>query len=398
MPKNRRSFTPEYKDEAAKMVVELSRPVASVARELGLNEQSLRNWVNAYREAHAGEEPPLSISERARLRELEKENRELRLEKEFLGKSRSLLREGVSVSEKYEFIDAEKATVTETGEKKYTIVTMCGWLDVSTSGYYEWRDRPDSATAQRRQLLTLLVTKAFDDSDETYGHRRVHAQLARWDTHCGPELVRGIMREQGLVPCQPRPWRRNLTESDPSAGPIPDLVCRDFTATAPGQKMVGDITYIPTWEGWLYLATVIDCHTKEIIGWAMDDNYKTPLISAAIRMAARNHTLEPGAIFHSDRGSNYTSRQFADTLAELDLRHSVGRTGICYDNAMAESFFAALKNELVHRTVYPTREHARRDIARYIEVRYNTQRLHSGLDYKTPREVRDEYLNRQYAA
>jgi len=179
------------------------------------------------------------------------------------------------------------------------------------------------------------------------------------------------MREQGLVACQPRPWRHNLTTSDPCAGPIPDLVYRDFTADAPGQKMVGDITYIPTWEGWLSLATVIDCHTKAVIGWATGDNYKTPLISAAITMAARNHSLEPGAIFHSDRGSNYTSAQFADTLTALDLRQSVGRTGICYDNAMAESFFGALKNELVHRTVYPTREHARRYIARYVEVRYN---------------------------
>lgn len=184
----------------------------------------------------------------------------------------------------------------------------------------------------------------------------------------------------------------------PCAGPIPDLVRRDFTAQAPGQKMVGDITYIPTWEGWLYLATVIDCHTKEVVGWAMDDNYKTPLISAAITMAARNHILEPGAIFHSDRGSNYTSQEFAATLAALELRQSVGRTGICFDNAMAESFFGALKNELVNRTVYPTREHARRDIARYIEVRYNTQRLHSGLGYKTPHEVHDEFLNRQQTA
>jgi len=302
------------------------------------------------------------------------------------------------VSEKYELIDAEKATVTGTGEKKYTITAMCEWLEVSTSGYYEWRDRPESATARRRHLLTLLVTKAFDESDETYGHRRVHAQLGRWGEHCSPELVRAIMREQGLVACQPRPWRHNLTDSDPGAGPIPDLVCRDFTAEAPGQKMVGDITYIPTWEGWLYLATVIDCHTKAVIGWAMGDNYKTPLISAAITMAARNHSLEPGAIFHSDRGSNYTSAQFAGTLAALDLRQSVGRTGICFDNAMAESFFAALKNELVHRTVYPTREYARRDIARYVELRYNTQRLHSGLGYKTPLEVHNEYLNRQQTA
>lgn len=302
------------------------------------------------------------------------------------------------MSEKYELIDTEKAGVTETGEKKYTIVQMCGWLEVSTSGYYEWRDRPDSATTQHRQFLALLVRKAFDESDETYGHRRVHAQLARWDVHCGPELVRAIMRDLGLVPCQPRPWRHTLTESDPTADPIPDLVNRDFTAEAPGRKMVGDITYIPTWEGWLYLATVIDCHTKEVVGWAMDDHYKTPLISAAITMAARNHVLEPGAIFHSDRGSNYTSERFAATLTTLDLRQSVGRTGICFDNSMAESFFGTLKNELVHRTVYPTREQARRDIARYIEVRYNTQRLHSALGYKTPREVHDEYLNRQHAA
>ena len=157
-------------------------------------------------------------------------------------------------------------------------------------------------------------------------------------------------------------------------------------------------TYIPTWQGWVYLATVIDCHTKAVIGWAMDDNYKTPLIEQAIRMAARNYTITSGAIFHSDRGSNYTSNQFAATLAALGIRQSVGRTGICYDNAMAESFFAALKNERVHRTEYPTRQHAMTDIARYIEFRYNSQRLHSGLDYKTPHEVHNEYLNRRLAA
>jgi Transposase and inactivated derivatives len=162
--------------------------------------------------------------------------------------------------------------------------------------------------------------------------------------------------------------------------------------------MVGDITYIPTWEGWIYLATVIDCHTKAVIGWAMADHYKTPLIEAAIEMAARNHRLAVDAIFHSDRGSNYTSTQFAKTLKKYKLRQSVGRTGICYDNAMAESFFAALKNERVHRTQYPTREHARRDIARYIELRYNSRRRHSGLNYRTPQQVHDEYLNRQLTA
>jgi putative transposase len=275
---------------------------------------------------------------------------------------------------------------------------MCSWLGVSSSGYYGWRSRPESATMQRRERLKVLIVQIFDDSDETYGHRRVHAALVRQGEHCSVELVRGLMRELGLVACQPRPWRHSLTEADPTAGAIADLVARDFTAQAPGEKMVGDITYIPTWEGWVFLATVIDCYTKAVIGWAMDDNYKTPLIEAAIRMAARNHDLQPGAIFHSDRGSNYTSAEFARTLHRLDIRQSVGRTGICYDNAMAESFFAALKNERVHRTQYPTRRHAINDVARYIELRYNSKRLHSALAYKTPNEVHDEYLNRQLAA
>ena len=301
------------------------------------------------------------------------------------------------MSARYEFIDTEKACTTERGQLTYTMVKMCAWMEVSTSGFYEWLNRPASATAKRRDYLKLLIAKAFTDSDGTYGYRRVHAQLARWGEQCTPELVRALMRALGLVACQPRPWRHSLTEAGPS-GPIPDLVARDFTADAPGTKMVGDITYIPTWQGWLYLATVIDCHTKAVIGWAMDDNYKTPLISAAIEMAARNNTIQPKAIFHSDRGSNYTSDEFAKVLANHDLVQSVGRTGICYDNAMAESFFAALKNERVHRTQYPTRAHARKDVARFIEFRYNIKRLHSALGYRTPREVHDEYLSSNTAA
>ena len=162
--------------------------------------------------------------------------------------------------------------------------------------------------------------------------------------------------------------------------------------------MVGDITYIDTWEGWLYLATVIDCATRKVVGWAMDDNYKTPLIAAAIEMAARNVDLPEGAIFHSDRGSNYTSAEFAAALEGLGIRQSVGRTGICFDNALAESFNAAVKVERVHRTAYPTRKKAKEDIARYIELRYNRVRLHSALGYRTPQEVYDEFLNRQLAA
>ena len=157
-------------------------------------------------------------------------------------------------------------------------------------------------------------------------------------------------------------------------------------------------TYIPTWEGWLYLATVIDCATKACIGYAMADHMRAELVIDALDMAARNYDLAPGAIFHSDRGTQYMSGAFAEAAQRLDVRQSVGRTGVCFDNAQAESFNAALKVERVNRTVYPTREHARTDIARYIEFRYNRKRLHSALGYRTPQEVYDEYQNGQLAA
>jgi transposase InsO family protein len=179
---------------------------------------------------------------------------------------------------------------------------------------------------------------------------------------------------------------------------VPDLVGRNFTADAPGEKLVGDITYIATGEGWLYLATVIDCCTKEVIGYAMDDYYQTPLISRAIRNAARNRNLSAGAIFHSDRGSNYMSAEFGKTLDRFGLRRSSGRTGICFDNAMAESFFGALKNERVSRVTYMTREAARQDITRYIEFWYNRKRLHSAVGYRPPREVHAEYEKLRIAA
>jgi putative transposase len=246
--------------------------------------------------------------------------------------------------------------------------------------------------------LSSLIEAIFDESDRTYGYRRVHAALARQGEPCGLELVREIMRELDLVPCQPRPWRPTTTQAGEGAELIPDLVGRDFSAAAPGTKLVGDISYLPTWQGFAYLATVIDCCTKECIGYAIADHMRAELVVDALRMAARNDALKPGAIFHTDRGSQYLSQSFAETAAKLDIRHSVGRVGSCFDNAQAESFNATLKVERVNRTVYPTREHARKDVARYIELRYNTQRLHSALGYRTPREAHSDYLNQQQAA
>jgi len=292
------------------------------------------------------------------------------------------------VSSKYAFIDSE--------EGNYPMTKMFIWSGVSSSGFYEWRDRPASATARRREDLKTVIAAVFDDSDGTYGYRRVHAVLARSAIAAGPELVRALMRELDLVPCQPRPWRPTTTIAGDASG-LPDLVERDFSAAAPGTKLVGDITYIRTWAGWLYLATVIDCFSKACIGYAMADHMRTSLVIEALDMAAQNYTISD-AIFHSDRGTQYMSEEFAQAARRLELRRSVGRTGVCYDNAQAETLNSAVKVERVNRTQYPTREHARKDVTRYIEFRYNRNRLHSGLGYRTPEEAHNDYIKSSNAA
>jgi transposase InsO family protein len=300
------------------------------------------------------------------------------------------------VNERYEFIDAEYATPDPVGPAP-TVAQMCTWLGVSKSGFYDWRSRPTSVTEARRRVLAVKVKVLFERSHRTYGHRRIHAELVRGGERVGVELVRRLMREQDLYPCQPRPYKTTTTRAA-QAEPVADLVRRDFTAATPGTTLVGDITYIQTWQGWLYLATVIDCFNREVIGYATAEHMRTDLVVDALQMAARNHRLEPGCVFHSDHGSQYTSGEFRATLKGLDMRPSLGRTGICFDNALAESFNGVLKTELVHRTVYPTRKKAAQDIARYIELFYNRRRLHSALGYRTPHEVRTAYLNQQAVA
>lgn len=186
---------------------------------------------------------------------------------------------------------------------------MCRWARVSRSGYHHWKTRPTSDRAKRRDELATLIRYSFSESDETYGYRRVHADLVRWGHAVHDDTVRGIMRELGLVPCQPRPWRPVTTIPGEDTTTTPDLVERDFTATEPGAKLVGDITYIPTWEGWLYLATVLDCFSKKVVGYAMADHLRTELVTTALDMAHRNDHIRAGVtIMHSDRGTQYQCR------------------------------------------------------------------------------------------
>ena len=292
---------------------------------------------------------------------------------------------------KFAFIAAEKADPTS----EFPVVKMCAWLKVSTSGFYDFCNAVETDRARRRAKVTVHVQAAHAAGRGCYGVLRVHGVLTRSHdpevASASVKLVRSIMAELGLFGCQPRAYKAT-TQPDPDASGQPaDLVTRNFTADAPGSKLVGDITYIRTWAGWLYLATVIDCCTREVIGWSMATHMRTDLNCDAITMAAARGGLQPEAIFHSDRGSQYTSDQFRRHLRSFKLRGSMGRVGQCWDNAMAESFFASLKNELVYRTVFPNQAKAKQAVAEYIEVFYNRIRIHSALGYRTPAEVAAEY-------
>jgi putative transposase len=279
-------------------------------------------------------------------------------------------------------IDAEKAN--------YPISWMCRLLGVPRSGFYAWRHKAETPTAARRRELAAHVRRVFTAGRGAYGCRRVAAQLNREGHPCSVGLVADLMRELGLRACQPRAYKRTTV---PGEEPVlrPDLIGRDFTAEAPGTRLVGDITYLRTGEGWLYLATVIDLATRMVTGWQLAGHMRTSLVTDALQMAVTHGHVRPGAVFHSDRGAQYTSAEFAAFCAARGVRPSTGRTGVCWDNAAAESFFAALKNEMYYRQSFPARARARFAVAEYIEVFYNRIRLHSTLDYRTPHEALTDY-------
>ena len=273
--RERSRYAPEFKDEAVRLVIESGRPIAQVARELRINDGTLGNWVARYRDEHPVSESPLSVSERARLAELERENRQLRLDNEFLGKRPPSSRKTVG----------ERALLVHPGGEGVLGVPGQAGLraEVSPSGFYAWRDRPASATSARRAEVAVPAAKAHAASDGTNGYRRVHRDLLADGVVCSWQLVRRVLREQDLAGAQPRAYRVT-TLQDAGAQAAPDLICRDFTSQEPGTKLVGDITYIRTWAGWAYLAVVIDLSTKMVVGSAD----RQPGERTAVRRGARD--------------------------------------------------------------------------------------------------------------
>jgi len=265
----------------------------------------------------------------------------------------------------------------------YRIATMCRMLEVSTSGYYAWQERSPSAREISDAALLERIRAIHEKSRGTYGMPRVHAELKAEGTHVGRKRVGRLMRTAGLQGASRRKgcW---TTRRDRDARPAPDLVQREFAAEGPDRLWVADVTYIPTWAGFLFLAVVLDAFSRRIVGWAMANHLRTELVLEALNMAVGRRQPTTDVIHHSDQGCQYTSIAFGSRCREAGVRPSMGSVGDCFDNAMCESFFATLECELLDRHRFATQAEARIAVFDFIEGWYNTQRRHSALDYESP--------------
>ena len=282
---------------------------------------------------------------------------------------------------RYRFIAEEKA--------HHSVALLCRVLHVAKSAFYAWQTQQPSARARADDQLIDEIKAIHDDSHCTYGAPRVHAELRRRGKRVGRKRVARLMRRVGLVGRCPRRFRRT-TLSDPTAV-AQDLVQRQFRPTAPNQVWCADISYIRTWEGWLYLAVILDAYSRKVVGWALADHMRTELATTALQMALISRRPLPGLVCHSDRGSQYTSSSYGEIVDRHGARQSIGRPGTCWDNAVAESFFATLKKELIYTHVWPTRRSARAAIFSFIEGWYNRSRLHSTLNYSSPVTYEEDY-------
>jgi putative transposase len=264
---------------------------------------------------------------------------------------------------------------------------MCRVLDVSTSGYYAWRDRAPSARSKEDEKLGAAIVSIHERSRGTYGVPRIHAELASEGTRIGGKRIARLMRARGLQGVSRRRGFKT-TSRNASARPAPDLVDRKFTAEGRDQLWVADITYVPTWSGFLFLAVVLDAWSRRVVGWAMATHLRTELVLEALNMALWRRRPQ-GVIHHSDQGTQYTSIAFGQRCKNAGVRPSMGSVGDCYDNAMCESFFATLECELLDRAPFRTQAEARLKVFDFIEGFYNTHRRHSALDYLSPIQFED---------
>ena len=276
----------------------------------------------------------------------------------------------------------------------FPVTLMCQLLEVSRSGYYDSIDRAISPRAQRTAKIHRSVRQVFDEHHAIYGPAKVAKELQKredLETACRNTVARA-MKDLGLKSRVRKAFTPITTKADSSKRPAENLLDRDFEAACPNQKWVTDITYLPTLTGWVYLAVVIDLFSRKVVGWSMSHSLATPLVSEALRQAIESRRPERGQLLHhSDRGCQYTSGDYQQTLKTLGIECSMSRRGDCYDNAVAERFFWSLKHEWTRHASYDNLEEARKSVFKYIDIFYNRQRLHQSLGYKTPEAFEAEY-------
>lgn len=283
---------------------------------------------------------------------------------------------------KFDFIHAEKA--------HFPIAALCRILGVTRQGYYAYARRPQSPRARRESELVARVRQIFEQSRGRYGSPRVIAQLKREGIHASKRRIERIMRGLGLSATRPR-RTRTTTRANERHQVEANVLSRDFTASRPDERWVTDITYVWTDEGWSYLAVLIDLCSRAVVGWSLGDSLSTQLPLAALEMAVVRRRPSVGLLHHSDRGCQYTSQQYRDALSARGVVVSMSRRGNCWDNAVAESFFATIKRELLRRQRWTSRRELRAAVFEYIEAFYNRRRLHSSIGYRTPAEVERGY-------
>jgi transposase InsO family protein len=283
----------------------------------------------------------------------------------------------------------------EDHREEFAVTIMCRVLAVSSSGYYAWRKRPSSQREMANQQLLAAIIAAYEASNGIYGSPRIYADV-KSQVACSENRVARLMNQHGIAAKQKKRYKQT-TKANAAHPVAPNLLDREFTAATPNEKWTADITYIPTREGWLYLAVVLDLFSRRIVGWAMSARMTSDLVLAALSMAIQQRQPQSGLLHHTDRGSQYTGRPYQQMLKEHLFLISMSGTGNCYDNAPTESFFGTLKMERVHHLIYETRAEARTDIFFYIEAFYNRKRRHSTLGYVSPEAYETAYYQHQLA-
>lgn len=266
---------------------------------------------------------------------------------------------------------------------EFSVTAMCRFLNVSRSAYYDWLEHSPTALEKEDAELIEIIKDLFKNSRENYGTRRLKMDLRKKGWHISRRRIARLMSMAGLA-CKTKRKFKATTDSKHNSPVAPNLLDRQFSAAQPNQKYVGDITYIHTQEGWLYLAVVIDLYSRQVVGWSMSESMQAKLVNDALIMALWQRKPGKGLIWHTDRGSQYASASHRVLLNEHGIIQSMSRKGNCWDNAVAESFFHTLKTELIHHQRYQTRAEAKQDIFEYIEVFYNRERFHSANNYLSP--------------